>query len=119
MVSQKWESLKDESQLSNQEIEDIIHLWRDYLINDKKDMPHKKFDQILRKLLQMIDETGVVYGTVKDLEISTRTTNYILAKNFNCLTKHGLMYRRNGILVINTEAFSKTQLNTVTKDFYK
>lgn len=119
MVSQTWESSKDESQLSNQEIEGIIRLWTDYLINEKQAVPHKKFEQILRKLLQLIDESGVVYGTIKDLETSTRITNYILAKNFNFLTKHGLMYRRNGILVINTDAFHKSQLKKVTKDFYK
>lgn len=119
MVLQTWETSKDVSQLSNQEIEDIIKLWSDYLISEKKDVPHKKFEQILRKLLQLMDESGVVYGTIKELESSTRTTNYILAKNFEHLTKHGLLYRRNGILVINTQAFSKGQLKKVKKDFYK
>jgi len=119
MVSQTWVTSKDEAQLSNQEIEDIIKLWSDYLINEKKDVPHKTFKKILRRLLKMSDESGVVYGTIKELENSTRTTNYILSKNFDYLTKHGLLYRRNGILVINTKAFSKQQLKKVTKDYYK
>lgn len=119
MVSQNWETPQGESQLSNQEIERIVRLWRDYLTYEKKDVPHKKFEQILRKVLQLMDRSGVVYGTVKDLEENTRFTNYILSKNFDFLIKHGLMYRRNGIVVINTDAFYKSELKNVTRDYFK
>ncbi|WP_084242358.1 hypothetical protein [Planomicrobium okeanokoites] len=119
MVSQAWHSPRGEAQLSNQEIEGIIQMWSDYLINEKKDAPHKKFELILGRLLQLIDDSGVVYGTIKDLEGSLRVTNYILAKNFNYLAKHGLLFRRNGILVVNTEAFEEKKLKKVTKDYFK
>lgn len=118
MVTQAWETSQDATQLSNRQIEGIIQLWNDYLVNEKNDIPHKDFKSILRKLLQLIDETGVVYGTIKDLEHFTNTTNYKLAKNFHFLAKHGLLFRRNGIIVINTDAFEKDELNKVTKDYF-
>lgn len=118
MVSQKWETPSNISQLSNHEIEKIIELWKCYLKNVKNEKPHKKFHSILKRLLQLIDRHGVVFGTIKELEQSTETTHYILSKNFTLLAKHGLLFRRNGILVVNVKAFNEHELKNGAKDFF-
>ncbi|WP_211656257.1 MULTISPECIES: hypothetical protein [Planococcus] len=118
MVSQKWEKSDDYSQLDNQQIEEITQLWKCYLKNIKNEKPHKKFSLILKRLLQLADSQGVVFGTIKELEQTTDSTHYILSKNFNLLAKHGLLFRRNGILVVNVKAFDKNGLKNGAKDFF-
>lgn len=119
MVSQVWESRDKFSHLNNNDIKRITRLWERYLTTERQETLHRNFCSILGRLLQQIDRDGVVFGTIKDLEQTTGASRYILVKNFTLLAKYDLLFKRNGILVVNVKAFDEEALEVGAEDFFE
>lgn len=99
--------------------DDIVLLWRNYLSERKGEKVPEQFDDILSHLLNTMDQQGMYMGTLRYMSAHTKYSSYVLRNNMDLLAKHKLIFRRAGIVILNTNAFNPIQIEDAVKEFFE
>lgn len=99
------------------EAEEVLELWCEFLKIQKADFNLCQFRKLLRHVLDTMDQEGVYWGSMRELTSSTGLTAYVIRKHLRILNSFNLVYRRYGMIMLNTKAFSADGLLNRREDF--
>lgn len=99
------------------ESENVLELWIEFLREKKLEINLMQCRKLLRHVLDLMDKEGVYWGTMQDLTKATGLTAYVIRKQLQTLNSYNLIYRRYGMIMINTKAFTMDGLRNRREDF--
>lgn len=118
MVLHMFPAHESTLKLTQDDISDILSLWESFLKQKKEKFDGFQIRAVVRHLLESMNEEGVYLGTLGCISKATGSSQYVLRKNLDTLMKHKLLFRRYGIIAINTKVFTSVDLQKYRKEFF-
>lgn len=96
---------------------DVLELWSEFLKRQNLEINQFQLRKLLKHVLDVMDQEGVYWGTMRDLTDSTELTAYVIRKHLQILNSYNLIFRRYGMIMLNTKAFTADGLLNRREDF--
>lgn len=98
-------------------LEEVINLWTHFISLKERDIVIHQFRHLFEHILSSMDQEGIYWGTRAELSKSTNLTPYVIRKLLGASHSYNLTFRRYGMIVVNTKAFTAAGLENRKENF--